>query len=116
MVALATTKPTISKEARAKQAAKARAAYIKKATILIEGQRARVTSQHDGEKRYDVKIEDGKATSCTCPDRQFRSAYCKHMEAVDLRLSLPQLPAGVAKFRKVRGQAKLVAVVAPVVI
>lgn len=115
MVAIAAIKQparpaTKSAAAKKREAARARKAYIKSATILIEGCRARVTSQFDGDKRYDVRISDGHAESCTCPDRQYRGAYCKHMASVDRRLSLPALPAGIVKFRKVRGKAELVAV------
>lgn len=118
MVALA--RATTKTPAAAKKARRARKAYIKSAVIVIEGQRARVTSQHNVSERYDVKIEDSKAVDCACPARQkwYKGERCKHMEAVDRRLALPQLPAGVVKYRKVRGKAELVAVkvVAPAAI
>lgn len=104
--------------------------YIATAQVFINGDHAIAVSS-DGSKTYTVEIAGGEATSCECSDRKYRRVYCKHMAAVDDRLvSLPldgtpegdelidaleevfapQLPEGVVKFRKVRGQAKLVAV------
>jgi len=41
-----------------------------------------VTSKN---KAYNVKVEDGKVISCTCPHHQFRgAAICKHMVKVSL--------------------------------
>jgi uncharacterized Zn finger protein len=41
-----------------------------------------ITSPESG-KRYQLTIndEDGHATGCSCPDRNFRRHTCKHMRA-----------------------------------
>jgi len=45
---------------------------------------ATVQSQSE-DKIYHVNIEEGV---CECPDSKFRGNYCKHQQAVDLKLLL----------------------------
>jgi uncharacterized Zn finger protein len=109
----------ISKEQRAE----ARAAYIKSAKVTLHGDYAEVVSQTTSDS-YEVEHNGKIATNCECDDRYYRQRTCKHMEAVTRLLSKPakkarrsalneelvasfQLPEGVAKMRKVRGQGAL---------
>lgn len=37
----------------------------------------------DSSHTYTVTITDGRATSCTCPDHQYRERRCKHMAGTE---------------------------------
>jgi hypothetical protein len=85
------------------QKQQARAEYIKHATIILDGELALVKSQYESGYHL-VHIENGKAIDCECGDFVYRSAYCKHREAVELRLAPKP-----AKVRKPRVISPLVA-------
>lgn len=49
-----------------------------------------VQSHTDYAKTYEVTIEDGAVSDCTCPSRLHRQGYpCKHMFAVSESMNLP---------------------------
>ena len=51
-------------------------------TITIPGETAIVQSQ-SSDKIYHINI---KEQTCECPDYTFRNTYCKHLQAVDLKV------------------------------
>ena len=51
-------------------------------TITIPKETATVQSQNS-DKIYHINI---KEQTCECPDYTFRNTYCKHLQAVDLKI------------------------------
>jgi len=51
-------------------------------TITIPNETATVNSQ-SSDKIYHINI---KEQTCECPDFTFRNTYCKHLQAVDLKI------------------------------
>lgn len=44
----------------------------------------------DGPQDYYVRVLDGAAENCTCPDRLSRNLACKHMRLVNMKMQRPQ--------------------------
>ncbi len=51
-------------------------------TITIPGESATIQSQSN-DKIYHINI---KEQTCECPDYKYRNSYCKHLQAVDLKI------------------------------
>ena len=49
---------------------------------------AQINSFSDTEIKYGMVIDlnEGKATNCLCPDRQYRGHECKHMKAMNTEI------------------------------
>jgi SWIM zinc finger len=117
---------TVAAMKKAAEKAQAREQYIKSAEIIFSGDIAVVRSQFDEGKRYTVRIAGMVATSCECPDHQYRGRHCKHCEAVEARLNatlplfgtsemdelITELRKDIKPAKKVRRSAKNEALVA----
>ncbi len=65
-----------------------------------------ITSQTDTNKKYFLTIdEQGHATECSCPDRQWRQHQCKHMRALDTEVLRAEKFTALMRQYDVRSQA-----------
>jgi len=88
--------------AKEQQKIEVRKAYIQSALISFREGMALVKSQHESGYHL-VHIENGKAIDCDCGDFRYRKAFCKHREAVELRMARPK------KTRRSASNAELIA-------
>lgn len=67
------------------------------------------TKSQTSDKHYFLTIENGLATDCTCPDRQYRRNWkhtCKHMQALNAEVVRASAFLGLKELFDVRSETQ----------